>query len=344
MRLNARSTTADSAISDAIVIPLTVVIGIAALRSTWRRTTRREGRPRLIAVCTCSRAISSRTLTLVTRATSASAESGERDRGQRQVPEPVEQPRPGPERREPAQLDREDRDQHDRRHERRDRREHGRPRDHRRVERPAAQAGEHPEPDPEQQDQDRRVEHELGRHRGALGDQRVHALAQRDRVPEVAVDGRAQPVPVLRRSASLRWYARAQHVQRLGRERPAAGQRPAADHRARSTATRRWRSSPPAGSARASPAGVTTKRSGSRQPLAPLERGPRPAHVLERGRRPGDLLVHDQTVLGAASGIHGSVSMIRLPASAVCSARCFWSVVVRASSSAFVIRGSSKPS
>ena len=37
-RLNARSTTADSAISDVIVMPTTVVTGIAALRSTWRRT------------------------------------------------------------------------------------------------------------------------------------------------------------------------------------------------------------------------------------------------------------------------------------------------------------------
>ena len=37
LRLNARSTTAASAISDAIVMPTTVVIGIAALRSTWRR-------------------------------------------------------------------------------------------------------------------------------------------------------------------------------------------------------------------------------------------------------------------------------------------------------------------
>ena len=45
LRLNARSTTADSAISDAIVMPVTVVIGIAALRSTWRRTTRCRRQP-----------------------------------------------------------------------------------------------------------------------------------------------------------------------------------------------------------------------------------------------------------------------------------------------------------
>ena len=48
-----------------------VVIGIAALRSTCRRITSRNGMPRLTAVCTCSRPSSSRTEARVTRATIA---------------------------------------------------------------------------------------------------------------------------------------------------------------------------------------------------------------------------------------------------------------------------------
>src|SRR3954471_23605279 len=74
-RLNARSTTAESAISDVIVIPTTVVTGIAALRSTWRRTISAYGIPRLTAVCTCSRPSSVRTATRVTRTTIAIADS-----------------------------------------------------------------------------------------------------------------------------------------------------------------------------------------------------------------------------------------------------------------------------
>src|SRR3954469_25870498 len=73
-RLNARSTTADSAISDVIVMPTTVVTGMAALRSTWRRTISAYGIPRLTAVCTCSRPISVRTATRVTRTTIAIAD------------------------------------------------------------------------------------------------------------------------------------------------------------------------------------------------------------------------------------------------------------------------------
>ena len=69
--MNARSTTAETAISEAIVRPAMVVIGIAALRSTCRRSVSRNGMPRLTAVWTCSRPSSSRTAARVTRATSA---------------------------------------------------------------------------------------------------------------------------------------------------------------------------------------------------------------------------------------------------------------------------------
>jgi hypothetical protein len=96
LRLNARSTTADNAISDAIVIPLTVVIGMAALRSTCRRTTRDQGRPRLTAVCTCSRPISSRTLTRVTRATMASADRASAIAGRVRCHSRSSPPVPGP--------------------------------------------------------------------------------------------------------------------------------------------------------------------------------------------------------------------------------------------------------
>src|SRR6266566_507426 len=73
-RLNAVSTTAATAIKDAIVMPATVVIGIAAFRRTWRLITCLPGIPRLTAVCTCSRSPSPRTDALVTRATIASDE------------------------------------------------------------------------------------------------------------------------------------------------------------------------------------------------------------------------------------------------------------------------------
>ena len=77
------------------MIPLIVVIGMAALRSTWRRTTgagqaAADRRLHVLARHLLAHA------TRVTRATIASAESGERDRGQREVPEPVEQPVPAP--------------------------------------------------------------------------------------------------------------------------------------------------------------------------------------------------------------------------------------------------------
>ncbi len=80
-RLKAISTTESSAISDAMVSPATVVIGIAALRSTWRRTTVRHGMPRLMAVCTCSWPISSRTAVRVTLATSAIDEKASANAG-----------------------------------------------------------------------------------------------------------------------------------------------------------------------------------------------------------------------------------------------------------------------
>ena len=74
MRLNATSTTAATAISDAIVMPVIVVIGMAALRRMCRWITLRAGMPRLTAVCTCSRSPSSRIEARVTRATIASDE------------------------------------------------------------------------------------------------------------------------------------------------------------------------------------------------------------------------------------------------------------------------------
>ncbi len=82
LRLNACSTTAHSANSDVTVIPTTVVIGIEALRSTWRRTTSGHGMPRLTAVCTCSSDSSDRTVTRVTRVTTANADAAKRDRRQ----------------------------------------------------------------------------------------------------------------------------------------------------------------------------------------------------------------------------------------------------------------------
>ena len=74
-KVNARSTIADAANSEAIVKPTTVVIGIDALRNTCRRMISRIGIPRLVAVCTCSRRSSSRTDVRVTRATRATAEN-----------------------------------------------------------------------------------------------------------------------------------------------------------------------------------------------------------------------------------------------------------------------------
>ena len=55
-------------------MPVTVVIGMAALRRMWRWISWRPGMPRLTAVCTCSRRPSSRTDARVTRATIASEE------------------------------------------------------------------------------------------------------------------------------------------------------------------------------------------------------------------------------------------------------------------------------
>ena len=71
-RLNATSTTAATAISEATVMPVTVVMGTAALRRMCRRITHRAGIPRLTAVCTCSRSPSARIAARVTRATIAS--------------------------------------------------------------------------------------------------------------------------------------------------------------------------------------------------------------------------------------------------------------------------------
>src|SRR5215472_3351921 len=56
-------------------MPVTVVIGMAALRRTWRWISLRPGIPRLTAVCTCSRRPSSRTDARVTLATIASEET-----------------------------------------------------------------------------------------------------------------------------------------------------------------------------------------------------------------------------------------------------------------------------
>ena len=66
-RLAARRPAGDSMAAGMIA----VVMGIAALRSTWRRTIVARGSPRLVAVCTCSLCISARTLVRVTRATRA---------------------------------------------------------------------------------------------------------------------------------------------------------------------------------------------------------------------------------------------------------------------------------
>src|ERR1700761_6662902 len=55
-------------------MPVTVVIGMAALRRMCRWITLRAGMPRLTAVCTCSRSPSSRIEARVTRATIASDE------------------------------------------------------------------------------------------------------------------------------------------------------------------------------------------------------------------------------------------------------------------------------
>ncbi len=108
LRLKARSTTAESAISEAIVIPVTVVIGIAALRSTWRRMTRCRGQP------AADRRLHVLSPHLLAHADARHARDDrqrrqrQRDRGERQVPEPVDASGSRPERREPAELHRED--------------------------------------------------------------------------------------------------------------------------------------------------------------------------------------------------------------------------------------------
>ena len=140
MRPNAVSTTADSAIRPAIVRPTTVVIGIAALRSTCRRRICRHGRPRLTAVCTCSRSSSSRTAARVTRVTSATDVAASASAGSVRCWSQSRKPVARPQCREPAQLHREDELQHHRGGEGGHRRRHGRDQSTLRVDAAAAAA------------------------------------------------------------------------------------------------------------------------------------------------------------------------------------------------------------
>ena len=80
------------------------------------------------------------------------------------------------------------------------------------------------------------------------------------------------------------------------------------------------------------------------QPLAPIVAAQGPPMYWKDDGAPVIFLSMITIVSGSASGIHGSVCMIRSPALAVSSARLRWSRVVRARSRAAVIRGSSKSS
>ena len=325
-------------------MPATVVIGIAALRSTCRRTTWRDGMPRLTAVCTCSRPISLAHGRPASRARRSPRRQRERDRRQRQVPDAVGEALAGAERREPAQIDREDADIStiaatndgtaantvvSRRSPL--------------SSRPGRSPASTPSPIPSSDDQQRRVQHELERDADALARSACATLlAQRDRAAEVAVQHDVEPMPVAHEErlvevVALRAARPRSRAAACARRRASTADRPA-----RGPATRRWRSS-----RRAAPPTSIASTAGdepAHRSAAAAERGrPRAAHVRERGRGAGQVAVVTSTVFGAANGIHGSVSMIRSPAFATSSARRFGSAVVRASSSAAVIWSSSKP-
>lgn len=108
----------------------------------------------------------------------------------------VEEPVPRPERRKPAQLHREHREQQDRGDERGHCRADRRADDHRRVGEPPLQAGENAETDADDDDQHARVGDQLDRCADPLGDQGRHVLAERDRTAEVTVRRRPQPADV----------------------------------------------------------------------------------------------------------------------------------------------------
>src|ERR1700722_2250755 len=217
-RLNAVSTTAATAISEAIVMPDTVAIGIAALRSTCRRMSWRAGRPRLMAVWTGSRPASSRAAARAPRDTPPSEDA----RGQGEVLDVAPAARAVAQRREPAELHREQQDQHDRRDERRQRRGDRGRHQHRAVRPARPQGRHHAAADPDDQDDDRGVEHERAGRPHPRRDHRGHVLLQRDRDAEVAVQRVFQPVPVLGEERLVEVVALLQQVQARGRQRPPA--------------------------------------------------------------------------------------------------------------------------
>ena len=223
--------------------PLTVVIGTAALRTTWRRTNWRRGMPRLSAVCTCSRANSSRTAARVTRATSATDDSASatagsvrcRTRSPNPSPSPIAGNQPSSATNtivssvaatnagtaaSSAVVT-----------------------STARVGDAAPQPGEQTEPDADQQDQDRRVQHELPRDPDAAGDQPRHLVTAGDRDAEVAAHGVAEPLHVAQRGTGRRGgsgrelllllgWQRAP-VRERGERRAGCQRRGAEDHEAR---------------------------------------------------------------------------------------------------------------
>ena len=235
-------------------MPDTVVIGIAALRRMCRLISWRPGMPRLIAVCTCSRSDSSRIADLVTRATIASDESASATAGSvrcrmlltRSVPLPRAGNQPS--------LTANSAISTNRGHERRDRGRDRAGHQHRGIGEARAQARQHAQPDAENQDDHRGVEHQPGRGPDPGRDQRGHVLAQRDRDAQVAVQRVVQPVPVLGEERLVQVVPRLQHAS--GCWPAATGRRtaPRPGCPAPGTARRRSRSWRPAGWRRASPA------------------------------------------------------------------------------------------
>ena len=248
MRPNAVSTTADSAIRLAIVRPTTVVIGIAALRSTWRRTIVRRGRPRLTAVCTCSRSSSSRTAVLVTRVTSATDEAASARAGRIRWCERVDEarrrlPAPGTSGSFTANTNC--------------------------STTAAAKAGiaadtveeistplsmvpcdsapTIPSPTPITTMIDRGQQHQAGGDPDPLADQGRDALVQRDRLTEVAVQGRDQPVPVADQERVVEVVLRVQLGHHLRERVPDRRSAWRSGSREPGRASRRPRSSPRAG-------------------------------------------------------------------------------------------------
>ena len=169
----------------------------------------------------------------------------ERDRGQHEVVDGVEEPLARAERREPAELHREHGDEHDRPHERRDRAEHREADEHRPVEHPpAVERRDDAADQSDDRDHQARHDHQAERHRESLADHGRHVLPVLQRPAEVALQHAAEPLQVLLPGRKVEPVLRGDLRDRLGAglapaEQEARPGRPAPGSARRTPAARR---------------------------------------------------------------------------------------------------------